>query len=173
MRANKDFVSKFSAADARKSFFLKLDEIDKDRFLIVKFGHNNAVGNAERICIRASEMILIEAECEAELGNHAEAQNALYKVQKRANPGVTKSTATDQALMNEVLLERRKELFGEGFRWQDIKRRQLPFVRTGDHWVKFSFTAQDPDYFRLTFPIPQSEIDANPALSNSDQNIGY
>jgi hypothetical protein len=173
MRANKDFVSKFSAADARKSFFLKLDEIDKDRFLIVKFGHNNAVGNAERICIRASEMILIEAECEAELGNHTEAQNALYKVQKRANPGVTKSTATDQALMNEVLLERRKELFGEGFRWQDIKRRQLPFVRTGDHWVKFSFTAQDPDYFRLTFPIPQSEIDANPALSNSDQNIGY
>jgi len=173
MRANKDFVSKFSAADARKSFFLKLDEIDKDRFLIVKFGHNNAVGNAERICIRASEMILIEAECEAELGNHTEAQNALYKVQKRANPGVTKSTATDQALMNEVLLERRKELFGEGFRWQDIKRRQLPFVRTGDHWVKFSFTAQDPDYFRLTFPIPQSEIDANPALSNSDQNMGY
>jgi len=173
MRADKDFVNKFSRSDARKSLFLKLDEIDKDRYLIVKFGHNNAVGNAERICIRASEMVLIEAECEAELGNYTEAQNALYLIQKRANPGASKSTATDQALINEVLLERRKELFGEGFRWQDIKRRQLPFVRNGDHWVKFSFTAQDPDYFRLTFPIPQSEIDANPALSNSDQNIGY
>lgn len=173
MRANNNFVSEFSVADARKSFFLKLDEIDPDRYLIVKFGHNNSVGNAERICIRASEMLLIEAECEAELGNYSEAQDALYEIQRRSNPGVTKSTATDEALINEVLLERRKELFGEGFRWQDIKRRQLPFIRTGDHWVTYSFTAQDPDYFRLTFPIPQSEIDANPALSNSDQNIGY
>ncbi|SNR72576.1 SusD family protein [Lutibacter agarilyticus] len=173
MRANNNFVSEFSAADARKSFFLKYDEIDPDRYIIVKFGHNNSVGNAERICIRASEMLLIEAECEAELGNYSEAQNALYEIQRRSNPGVSKSTATDQALIDEVLLERRKELFGEGFRWQDIKRRQLPFIRTGDHWVTYSFTAQDPDYFRLTFPIPQSEIDANPALSNSDQNIGY
>lgn len=173
MRANNDFVSKFSASDSRKSFFLKVDEIDEDRFLIVKFGHNNAVGNAERICIRASEMLLIEAECEAELDNNSEAQDALYEIQKRANPGVVKSTATGQALIDEVLLERRKELFGEGFRWQDIKRRQLPFNRTGDHWVIQSYTAQDPDYFKLTFPIPQSEIDANEALENSDQNTGY
>ncbi len=84
MRANNDFVSKFSASDSRKSFFLKLDEIDKDRYLIVKFGHNNAVGNAERICIRASEMILIEAECEAELGNYTEAQDALYLNSKKS-----------------------------------------------------------------------------------------
>jgi hypothetical protein len=173
MRANNNFVSEFSNADYRKAFFVKDNFIDPDRFIILKFGHNASVGNAERICIRASEMILIEAECEAELGNNSEAQNALYIIQSRANPGVSKSTATGQALIDEILLERRKELVGEGFRWQDIKRRQLPFVRTGDHWVPFSFTAQDPDYFRLTFPIPQSEIDANPMLTNADQNIGY
>ena len=173
MRANNDFVSKFSVADARKAFFPKINEIDPDRYLIVKFGHNASVGNAERICIRASEMILIEAECEAELGNYSEAQDALYKIQIRANPSVMKSTLTGQNLIDEVLLERRKELFGEGFRWQDIKRRQLPFNRTGDHWVKLYFTAQDTDYYRMTFPIPQSEIDANDALDNSDQNSGY
>ena len=173
MRANNVFVNEFTAADSRKSFFLKLDEIDPDRYLIVKFGHNNSIGNAERICIRASEMLLIEAECEAELGNNSQAQDALYQIQRRSNPGVSKSTSTGQALIDEVLLERRKELFGEGFRWHDIKRRQLPFTRTGDHWVKLSFTAQDSDYFRLTFPIPQSEIDSNDSLENSDQNIGY
>ncbi|MCX2743830.1 RagB/SusD family nutrient uptake outer membrane protein [Mangrovivirga sp. M17] len=173
MRANDEFVNKFSNGDARKGFFLKVAEIDPDRNLIVKFAHNNAVGNAERICIRASEMILIEAEAEAELGNYTNSQNLLYRIQSRANPGVIKSTATGQALIDEVLLERRKELFGEGFRWNDIKRRQLPFVRTGDHWVTLSFTAQDPDYYRLTFPIPQSEIDANELLSNADQNVGY
>lgn len=173
MRADKDFVSKFANNDARKGLFMKINEIDPNRSLIVKFGHNNLVGNAERICIRASEMVLIEAECEAALGNNAQAQNALYLIQRRANPTVSKSTATGQALIDEVLLERRKELFGEGFRWQDIKRRQLPFKRAGDHWVILSFTAQDPEYYKLTFPIPQSELDANPALDNSDQNIGY
>ncbi|WP_158293220.1 RagB/SusD family nutrient uptake outer membrane protein [Tamlana fucoidanivorans] len=173
MRADSEFVNTFTAADARKSFFLKVDDIDPDRYLIVKFAHNNSVGNAERICIRASEMLLIEAECEAELGNFSEAQDALYEVQRRSNPGVSKSTSTGQTLIDEVLLERRKELFGEGFRWNDIKRRQLPFHRAGEHWVKLSFTAQDPDYYRMTFPIPQSEIDANDALDNSDQNIGY
>ncbi|WP_027138650.1 RagB/SusD family nutrient uptake outer membrane protein [Gaetbulibacter saemankumensis] len=173
MRANKDFVAEFSTADYRKGFFLKIDDIDPDRFLIVKFGHNNSVGNAERICIRASEMLLIEAECEAELENYTQAQDALYKIQRRSNPGVIKSTATGQELIDQVLLERRKELFGEGFRWQDIKRRQLPFHRDGDHWVKLSFGPQDADYYKMTFPIPQSEIDANDMLENSDQNVGY
>ncbi|NMM48327.1 RagB/SusD family nutrient uptake outer membrane protein [Marinigracilibium pacificum] len=173
IRANDDFVSKFSNADARKGLFLKQNDIDPDRYLVLKFGHNSAVGNAERICIRASEMILIEAEAEAELGNYSNAQNLLYNIQKRSNPGVIKSTATGQTLIDEILLERRKELFGEGFRWNDIKRRQLPFNRSGDHWVKMTITAQDADYYRLTFPIPQSEIDANELLSNSDQNVGY
>ncbi|KXX68826.1 RagB/SusD family nutrient uptake outer membrane protein [Flammeovirga sp. SJP92] len=173
MRANDKFVEQFSTEDLRVYFFLIEEEIDADRNLILKFGHNGTVGNAERIVIRASEMHLIEAECEAELGNYSEAQDALYLIQSRAYPGVPKSRNTGQELIDEILLERRKELFGEGFRWNDIKRRQLPFVREGDHWVKFNFTANDADYYRLTFPIPQSEIDANKNISELDQNVGY
>ncbi|MBD0402194.1 RagB/SusD family nutrient uptake outer membrane protein [Flammeovirga sp. EKP202] len=173
MRANDKFIEKFSTEDLRFFFFLKEEEIDENRNLILKFGHNRIVGNAERIVIRASEMYLIEAECEAELGNYSKAQDALHVIQSRAYPGVPKSKNVGQELIDEVLLERRKELFGEGFRWNDIKRRQLPFVREGDHWVKFNFTANDNDYYRLTFPIPQSEIDANTNISEADQNIGY
>ncbi|NME67068.1 RagB/SusD family nutrient uptake outer membrane protein [Flammeovirga aprica] len=173
MRANDKFVEKFSTEDLRIYFFLKEEEIDAERNLILKFGHNGTVGNAERIVIRASEMHLIEAECEAELGNYSKAQDALHLIQARAYPGVPKSKNTGQELIDEILLERRKELFGEGFRWNDIKRRQLPFVREGDHWVKFNFTANDNDYYRLTFPIPQSEIDANQNISEADQNVGY
>lgn len=173
MRANDKFIDLFSTQDNRKNLMFRLDDIDANRNLIVKFAHNGSVGNAERICIRASEMYLIEAECEAELGNYSDAQNALYKIQKRANPAVSKSSAIGEELIEEVLLERRKELFGEGFRWNDIKRRQLPLVRTGDHWVDFDFSAEDEDYYRLTLPIPQSEIDANSKLTESDQNSGY
>ena len=173
MRADSKFVDSFSNNDYRKYQFLKQDDIDEDNYLILKFKHNQQVGNAERISIRASEMYLIEAECEAELGNTSAAQDALYIVQSRANPGVTKSTATGQALIDEVLMERRKELFGEGFRWNDIKRRNLPFKREGDHWVNFDFGSDDADYYRLTFPIPQSEIDRNSKFSQEDQNMGY
>ncbi|WP_456460488.1 RagB/SusD family nutrient uptake outer membrane protein [Reichenbachiella sp.] len=173
MRANDLFVDQFSSQDYRRSFLIQLDDIDPDRNIILKFGHVSAVGDAERICIRASEMYLIEAECEAELGNYGSAQDALYEIQKRANPAAAKSTATGQNLVDEVLMERRKELFGEGFRWNDIKRRQLPFKREGDHWVTFDFNANDPDNYRLTYPIPQSEIDANTMINEVDQNEGY
>jgi len=173
MRAHNKFVNEFSILDVRKNMFLKIDEIDQDRNLIVKFAHNQSVGNAERIMIRASEMYLIEAECEAELGNYTKAQDALYVIQKRANPGARKSSATGEALIDEILLERRKELFGEGFRWNDIKRRQQHFKREHDHWVTFDFGPESTDYYRFTFPIPQSEIDANSMVNESDQNAGY
>lgn len=173
MRANDEFVKQFSVSDARGLLFEIYEPIDPDRYLIFKFQHNAQVGNAERISIRASEMYLIEAECEAELGNYSLAQNALFVTQERSISGATKSSATGQDLINEILLERRKELFGEGFRWNDIKRRNLPFKREGDHWAKFDFGPEDDDYYRLTFPIPQSEIDVNTKINQLDQNIGY
>ncbi|WP_167606382.1 RagB/SusD family nutrient uptake outer membrane protein [Maribellus sediminis] len=173
MRANNNFVDLFSTSDIRGYSFVLEPQIDPNRYLIVKFSHNQLVGNAERISIRASEMYLIEAECEANLNNYAEAQDALYTIQKRANPIARKSTSTGQALIDEILLERRKELFGEGFRWNDIKRTQGRFTREGDHWVKFDIGPEDEDYYRLTFPIPQSELDANSNISESDQNTGY
>lgn len=173
MRAHNQFVNEFSTLDVRKGLFRNIDDIDPDRNLILKFSHNQSVGNAERIMIRASEMYLIEAECEAELGNYTKAQDALYVIQKRANPGARKSTATGAELIDEILLERRKELFGEGFRWNDIKRRQQHFKRAHDHWVLFDFGPESDDYYRFTFPIPQSEIDANSRLDESDQNAGY
>ncbi len=173
MRANDRFVELFSKQDIRLNYFILDPDIDPNRNLILKFSHNQQVGNAERISIRAAEMHLIEAECEAELGNNEEARDALYIVQKRSIGNAIKSTASGDALIQEILLERRKELFGEGFRWNDIKRRQTQFTREGDHWVKFDFGAQDEDYNRLTFPIPQSEIDANSKLTQDDQNPGY
>lgn len=173
IRANNTFVDYFDESDARKAFLVQDDEIDENRHFVLKFASNGSVGNAERICIRASEMYLIAAECEAELGNLLEAREALHKVQERSMPGTTLSTNSGQDLIDEILLERRKELFGEGFRWNDIKRRNLPFKRTGDHWVDFDFSATDQDYYRFTYPIPQSEIDANVNLTQADQNKGY
>jgi hypothetical protein len=173
IRLNDKFVEQFSNSDVRKYYIIRQDNIDTDRWLTVKFWHNGQIGNAERIAIRASEMYLIEAECEAELGNYEEAQNALHVIRERAQPGVQKSLATGQELIDQILLERRKEFYGEGFRWNDIKRRLGRFKREGDHWAKFDFGPEDTDYYKLTFPIPQSEIDVNPLITKDDQNKGY
>lgn len=175
MRATTEFVESFHVDDwRRKGLFHWQDNIDSDNYLILKFRHNGGqIGNAERICIRAAEMYLIEAEAEAQLGNYHDARDLLYTIQRRSHDGVIKSTSSGQALINEILFERRKELFGEGFRWNDIKRTQSRFVRTGDHWVKFDFGPEDAEYNQLTFPIPQAEIDANSKLTQADQNPGY
>lgn len=150
------------------------EPIDEDNYITFKFRHKDGkIGYAERISIRASEMILIEAECAYEMGEENDARQLLHEIQYRADLTATKSNNSGQELLDEILMERRKELFGEGFRWSDIKRRSLPLVRNGDHWAKFNFTAADLDYYRFTFPIPQSEIDNNTVLTEEDQNTGY
>jgi len=179
IRANDNFVDLFGAGDIRGN--APLIDVESsypaeipggsDKFVVLKFGHNYQVGNAERISIRASEMVLIEAECEARLSNYTEAREALHRIQNRAN-AVTR-TNTGDALISEILLERRKELYGEGFRLNDIKRTNQPLVREGDHWTNIDFQPGDENYYKLTWPIPQYEIDANTMINAEDQNPGY
>lgn len=193
VRANDKFVDMFDDGDFRKNVFVynavvgedgyiydgrnyngPVDTyIDEDNYVIFKFGHLSQVGDAKAIKIRSSEMYLIWAEAEAELGNDTKAQSVITEVIQRSNPFAKKPTVTGEELVQVILDERRKELYGEGFRWFDIKRRQQFYKREGDHWVKFDFGPEDHDYYRLTYPIPQYEIDANLLLTEAEQNIGY
>lgn len=163
-RINTDFRSEFAANDAR------LAQIDADVYsgghISLKFDH---VGGwvLDQVLMRASEMYLIVAEAEAELGNNAAAQDALFVIQERAGL-TTKSTSTGTTLIDEVLVERRKELWGEGFRWNDLNRRGLNITRTSDsHWAKLDMPISNT---KRIWPIPQDEMDANP---NMVQNPGY
>lgn len=120
------------------------------------------------VMMRSAEMILIEAEAEAELGNEGTAQDLLFLVQSRADADAVKSTNTGQALIDEILLERRKELYGEGIAsLLDVKRRNLPVVREGNHYFGGSLPAGSN---RFVWQIPQDEIDANDNISEEDQN---
>ncbi len=76
-------------------------------------------------------------------------------------------TATGQALLDEILLERRIELGYEGHRVFDITRHRLDVVRT-DCTSDVCFYGYPGPYFIL--PIPWAEIKANP---NIQQNPGY
>jgi hypothetical protein len=64
-------------------------------------------------------------------------------------------------LVQEILIERRKELFGEGHRYYDILRTKQTLNRSASvsHWSKLVIASGDK---RFALPIPQAEIDANP-----------
>ena len=110
--------------------------------------------------MRASEMYLIEAEAYAHMGNNAAAAKALFDLAKKRDAAYTLSTKTGNALLNEILVQRRIELWGEGFRFYDLKRLNLPLDRSRHTFLpsyQKSVPAGDP---RWQFAIPQAEIDA-------------
>jgi hypothetical protein len=121
------------------------------------------------VMMRVAEMYLIEAEAKAELGE-ADAGDMLFELQSNRDPNAVKSGNTGQDLVDEILVERRKELYGEiGVSFLDIKRRQIPLVRTGNHpeAYKFNFPSNSENFI---LRIPQREIDSNVNITESDQN---
>ncbi len=124
------------------------------------------------IHMRASEMYLIEAEAMARDKKNTEAQDALFPLASARDEGYAKSTNTDQALVDEILVQRRIELFLEGHRWFDMLRNDEALDLTGsgaspDLYLD-GFKQDKPSVNpKWMFLIPQREIDAN---SNIVQN---
>ena len=79
--------------------------------------------------MRLPEMMLIQAEGYARAGENAKAAQALYPLAKHRDPNYTLSTKIGQALIDEIMVQRRVELWGEGFRFTDLKRLNLPLDR--------------------------------------------
>ena len=125
--------------------------------------------------MRAAEMYLIEAEGLARQGGkEAEAQHVLYDLVSVRDSGYTKSTKTGQALVDEILTQRRIELFMEGHRWFDMLRNDETLDLTGsgaspDLYLE-GFHQDKPSVNpKWVFLIPQREIDANPLIDQNKQ----
>ncbi|MBN9351024.1 MAG: RagB/SusD family nutrient uptake outer membrane protein [Chitinophagaceae bacterium] len=139
-----------------------------NRKFVAPAGSGSSIGDVP--LMRAGEMYLIEAEALARQGGHdAQAQEVLYTFAANRDPGYVMSTNTGDALIDEIMLQRRVELWGEGFRFYDLKRLNLPLDRTGanvDPSVASVMTVA-PGGNIWQFLLPKSELDAN---KNSTQN---
>ncbi|MBB4077419.1 hypothetical protein GGR28_000020 [Lewinella aquimaris] len=130
------------------------------------FGTGDSRGDVPYM--RMAEMYLIEAEAKARLGSGG--AEALLPLALNRNPEYTQSTNTGQPLIEEILLQRRWELWGEGFRFFDLKRLDMPLDRTGGNHNAtllnglMQVPAGDP---RWQWLIPQDEIDANPNVTQN------
>ena len=117
--------------------------------------------------MRVSEMYLIEAEAEARQGHDVEAAAALYPMAVARDPSYILSTNTGQDLIDEIMIQRRVELWGEGQRFFDLKRLNLPLDRNGGNHsssINGSLMEVPPGDTRWTALIPQAEMDANPLM---------
>lgn len=121
---------------------------------------NPGNSNGDLAFMRAGEMYLIEAEALAAMGQDGPAADVLYELAVNRDAAYERSTNTGEALMDEILTHRRVELWGEGFRWYDLKRLNLPLNRNGANHVSslavtFDVPAGDISW---EFLIPQAEI---------------
>jgi hypothetical protein len=113
--------------------------------------------------MRAAEMYLIEAEAKARLNDVAGASQVLFDLIKVRDANYVKSTKTGADLINEILVHRRIELWGEGHRFLDLKRLNAPLNRNGTNAIASIALLYDvaPGDVRWEFLIPRREINAN------------
>jgi starch-binding outer membrane protein, SusD/RagB family len=117
--------------------------------------------------MRAAEMYLIEAEAKARSGDNAGAQAALFALVKVRDRKGVQSTNTGQALIDEIMFNRRIELWGEGFRFTDLKRLNLPLNRNGipNHLTALITVRDIPaGDVQWEWLFPQDEMNANKAI---------
>ncbi|WP_343307096.1 RagB/SusD family nutrient uptake outer membrane protein [Chitinophaga niabensis] len=107
-------------------------------------------GSDPIIVVRLAEMYLISAEAQGLAGlgrlNELRVERGLTAIQP----------ASEAAYMDAVMLERRKELLGEGFRWFDL-------VRTGRAQTELGLADRE-----LKYPLPMNELAINKLLEQND-----
>lgn len=187
MVATKKFVDMLTSdpKDVRNDMFLPA-KAEKE---VAVYGTNKVFlnklrgqgGNLRNVTIvpiiRLSEVYLTAAECAFRNNDKTKAVEYLNDLVKNRTTTVASLATVDNITLDRILIERRKELIGEGQRYFDALRNNETITRYTSEadkgWHKtLGKEAQsfNRDYFKAIAAIPQAEINANP---NIKQNTGY
>lgn len=153
-----------------KKFTLPTADFKKYPYMNQKFvakGSSSSVGDVPYM--RLAEMYLIDAEAKAQLGQEGNAADALYTLAHNRDVNYVKSSNTGQALKDEIAIQRRLELWGEGFRFFDLKRQNLSVDRSGsNHDAALALVLKVPaGGVNWQWLFPQDEVNANPKLEQN------
>lgn len=130
---------------------------------------------------RLSEVYLSAAEAASKLNENSKAAQYLNAIVLRANPNYNNGNGIPESdvTLSRILIERRKELIGEGQRFFDAMRNNETIVRytseADQGWHRIltkEAQSYNRDYFKSILPIPQSELNVNENMVNQ-QNPGY
>lgn len=152
------------------------DPDNENYFVTLKFGTGDGTitglgaAAADWILMRAEELILIKAEGLAKSGGDGAGVLTAF-VQGYRDPQYSVSQH-GLSLEDEIWWQRRVELWGEGFAFNDIMRLEKPIIRTNSENWPAAWADQDVEARNgvLLWRIPQGEIEANKGISESDNN---
>jgi hypothetical protein len=159
---NDKFKDLFEKDDVRNQFWFRTDH---GHWTSNKFREAQDDFYGDVVLMRSAQMYLTEAESLARQGKDVEAKEVLWMLQDIRK--ATRSVSTGNALIEEILLERRKELYSEGVAWFDLIRTGKPVKRTGDHPAVVEIPARS---WRFILQLPVNEFNSNTSLGSADQN---
>src|SRR5438094_191899 len=155
-------------------------------------GVNWMLNDVDTPLYRFAEAIVMYAEAQNELGNTGVAVQYLNMIRARARKGTGAETRAEPhdygtagepldqlSVRDAIYMERAWEFAFEAKRWFDLVRRdsrESGFWRSSleghdsNSWNPLGGTGRPLPDFKKRFPIPQTQINANPALT---QNPGY
>lgn len=158
-----DLLKIFEETDIRKNPLMIGNETIAGKTRLRNLGKYPSPDFSDNIALfRIEEQVLILAEAKFELGE-PDALEILNQI-----PAKRGASLYAESTKANILLERRKELCFEGFRFDDLARTgsDIPLVD------QFRQTHGGPKYgnYKYAFPIPTVEMNSN---SNMEQNNGY
>ncbi|SHF87260.1 RagB/SusD domain-containing protein [Mariniphaga anaerophila] len=168
-----ELFNRMDNSDVRKEL-VDTSFIESGRLIPYKFAAGNDKGfDADLVLMRPEEMLLIEAEARARIKDFTNAGKLLKELRDKRFDEPVSTSWPEETLLSEILLERRIELWGEGFRGFDLKRLKLGVNRTNSNHNPvvakvMSLPAESEEFI---YQIPQSEIDANSNIGEEDQNL--
>ena len=172
--ASDNVFNLYSATDARRTYIdhtLRRARATSGPFIkaVVKYPNTlNANDKDDVKVLRYADVLLILAEAYYNLADETNARLRLNEVARKRDPAFAGFATTGAQLLEDILTERRKELAFEGTRYWDLVR----LNRAINRGPQYPASAQliDITNTRRLQPIPQTERDANPNIS---QNAGY
>ena len=179
---------KMSATDARRAWWNEESPLSGAGVHQCKMTFKDAqTWLGDYVWMRVEEMYLIAAEAECRLGDEASAKADLMALMSQRDPNYNLDGKTGTALgkltneftgslLEEIIIQRRLELWGEAGRIYDIRRLRQGFRRVeADGWNSEALLTtrptDNPESYMWVLTIPQSEFDGNDSLDQSkDQN---
>lgn len=181
---DKDLYDQISSTDERKTLFqgpsasITAASLTKSNmsdagtswtlpYADLKFGWDGA-WTMDYMYMRAAEMVLIQAEALAQQNLNVQAATVLKTLMENRDPSWNETSVT----VEDVYLQRRIELWGEGFSYFDLKRLNKGIDRTysgTNHRTDGQIVIAAGDK-RWIYQIPQTEIQDNSEISDEDNN---
>lgn len=142
---------------------------NREKYQNRKFAVKGSTSVGDVVYMRLAEMYLIRAEALARNGQDGEAAQVLTEYMLTRDPEFS-TTLTGSALIEQIMTHRRVELWGEGFRFTDLKRLNLPLDREGtNHILSVSRIMEVPaGDKRWEFLIPRREMETNPEMTQNE-----